>query len=356
MKIALDATYSAGSELSGVGVYCVRIIEALAAAAPEWEFLLCYRANRFFRALAGRRPAANTSRRLLEEPINLLLPRRVALFHGLNQRLPHYRFRRAVTTFHDLFVMSGNYSTPEFRERFTALARDAAARSDHIVTVSRYTASQVESLLGIDAARICAIPHGVDPAPEFPDDDLAAFRRRHRLDRPFLLHVGALQTRKNIVRLIEAFESLDTEIDLVLAGSDGYGAEEIHARIAASPARDRIRVLGYVERADLDRLYRVAAALAFPSLDEGFGIPVLEAMSAGLPVVISNRSALPEVAGDAALVVNPTDTGALAAALRRAIEDTALRGELIRKGRARAAQFTWANAAIQTLAVYRSLL
>jgi glycosyltransferase involved in cell wall biosynthesis len=127
-------------------------------------------------------------------------------------------------------------------------------------------------------------------------------------------------------------------------------------RIAASPARDRIRVLGYVPRADLDRLYRAATALAFPSLDEGFGIPVLEAMSAGLPVVTSNRSALPEVAGDAALLVDPADAGALAAALRRAVDNTALREELIRRGRARAAEFTWAGAAQRTLAIYRSLL
>ena len=356
MTVALDATYSLGPALSGVGVYCARLIEALAAAAPRDRFLLCYRANRFFRSLLQAKVPVNARRRLLEEPLNLLLPRRAGLFHGLNQRLPRYTFARAVTTFHDLFVMTGEFSTSEFRRRFTALARDAAARSDHIVAVSAYTASQVEGLLGVEPGRISVVHHGVDPVPAFEAPDLAVFRRRLRLERPFLLHVGAIQERKNIRRLVEAFQELQDGVDLVLAGSEGYAAAQIRHAIAASPARHRIRSLGYVDRATLDRLYRSAAALAFPSLDEGFGVPVLEAMSAGLPVVTSNRAATCEVAGDAALLVDPTDVPSLAAALRRALEDSALRGQLSRKGRARAAEFRWDRAAAETLALYRRLL
>ncbi len=356
MKIALDASYSVGPSLSGVGVYCARLIEELAAGDPESEFILCYRANRFFRSFMRPRPGPNTTRRLMEEPLNVLLPRRVELFHGLNQRLPGYRFRRAVTTFHDLFVMTGEYSTPEFRARFTALAREAAARSDRIVAVSCHTAEQVTSLLGVEPSRLHVIHHGVDAVPAFTADDLAAFRRRYRLERPFLLHVGAIQARKNLTRLIEAFERLTPDFDLVLAGSDGYGAPGIRGRIAASKAAERIRTLGYVERAVVERLYRSAAALAFPSLDEGFGMPVLEAMSAGLPVVTSNRSGTAEAAGNAALLVDATDTDAIAAALRRALEDTSLRAELASKGRERAAQFNWKRAAAETLDVYRNLL
>lgn len=157
--------------------------------------------------------------------------------------------------------------------------------------------------------------------------------------------------RKNIARLVEAVETLD--VDLVLAGSDGYGAAEIHARIEASPARKRIRCLGYVDRATLDDLYRTAAALVFPSLDEGFGIPVLEAMAAGLPVVTSNRGGTAEAAGDAAVLVDPTDVEAIRAGIERAFGDTT---DLVRKGRERAAQLTWARAARETLAVYRELL
>ncbi len=356
MKIALDATYSLGSALSGVGVYCARLIAALVAAAPEWDFLLCYRSNRFFQALARPAPGRNVSRRLLEEPMNVLLPRRVDLFHGLNQRLPRYRFPRTISTFHDLLVLSGEYSTSEFRRRFASLARDAAARSDHMVAVSRHTATQVESLLGVAPARITVIHHGVDPVPEFSGEDLAAFRRRLRIERPFLLHVGAVQARKNIARLVEAFESLPPPLELVLAGSDGYQAADIHARIGRSSARRRIHTLGYVPPGVLERLYRSAQVLAFPSLEEGFGLPVLEAMSAGLPVVTSNRSALVEVAGDAALLVDPEDPAAIAAALDGALHDSEERGELIRKGLARAAGFRWSRAAQETLAVYGKLL
>ncbi len=356
MTVALDASYSLGPDLSGVGVYCARLIETLTAAAPQDRFLLCYRANRFFRSLLAAKLPANARRRLLEEPLNLLLPRRARLFHGLNQRLPRYSFARTVTTFHDLFVMTGEFSTPEFRQRFTALARDAAARSDHILAVSAYTARQVEALLGVEPGRLTVVHHGVDPVPVFEPADLAAFRQRQRLERPFLLHVGAIQARKNTRRLVEAFQELPPEVDLVLAGSDGYAAAEIRQAIAHSPARQRIRSLGYVDRATLDRLYRSATALAFPSLDEGFGFPVLEAMSAGLPVVTSNRAAMCEVAGDAALLVDPTDVPALAAALRRVLDDTALRDTLTRRGRARASEFCWERAAAETLAVYRRLV
>jgi len=356
VRIALDASYSLGPAPSGVGVYCSRLIRALAAAAPETEFVLCYRANRFFRSVLAPAPAPNTSRRLLEEPLGTLGPRRVALFHGLNQRLPRLAFPRRVTTFHDLLVMTGEYSTPAFRRRFTELARDAAARSDHIIAVSEHTASHLRNLLGVEPARITVVHHGVDPAREVSAADLAAFRRRQGLERPFLLHVGAIQTRKNIVRLLEALEQMNGRAELVLAGSDGYGAPEIHARIAASRARSRIHALGYVPSQVLQRLYRTATALAFPSLEEGFGLPVLEAMSAGLPVVTSNRASLPEVAGDAAVLVDPEDTAAIAGALTRVVEDADLRSGLIRKGLARAAQFGWDQAAARTLEVYRKLL
>ncbi len=356
MRIGLDASYSLGPALSGIGVYCDQLIRSLAAGAPESQFILCYRANRFFRSLLDPLPAPNTARRLLEEPLNWLLPRRVPLFHGLNQRLPRYRFPRSVTTFHDLFVLTGEYSTAEYRQRFAELARDAVARSDHIVAVSHHTASRLQDLLRVEPSRITVVHHGVEPLPDLTPEERAAFCQSCRLEPPFLLHVGAIQERKNIRRLVEAFETLDSDLHLVLAGSDGYGAAQIRARIAASPAAARIRVLGYVARPVVERLYRAATALAFPSLDEGFGLPVLEAMSAGLPVVTSNRAALAEVAGDAALLADPTDTAAIAAALRRIVTDSSLRSELIRKGRQRAAQFAWPRAAAETLGVYRRLL
>jgi glycosyltransferase involved in cell wall biosynthesis len=173
---------------------------------------------------------------------------------------------------------------------------------------------------------------------------------------PVILNVGAVQKRKNIIRLVEAFERLDAGWQLVLAGSNGYGAEEILARIAASPARARILVTGYIAPAELARRYARASIFAFPSQDEGFGMPVLEAMAAGVPVVTSNRSALPEVAGDAALLVEPGNTEALYAALRDLTINVDLRRELAGRGIERARTFTWERAVRETWDVYRNVL
>lgn len=340
MTFALDATYSLGEDLSGVGVYSREILYGVAKAHPESRFRFCYRPHRYLEARREALPA-NCRRALLLDR----LPPRAALFHGLNQRLPARVRHPAVATFHDLFVLTGDYSTPEFRRRFAAQARDAAARADLIIAVSAFTARQVEELLGVERARLRVIHHGVRaPAP--------GGGAREKV----VLHVGAVQRRKNVARLVEAFEALGPDWRLVLAGGAGFGAEEIFRRIEASRARGRITVTGYLPRAELDRWYKSAAIFAFPSLDEGFGMPVLEAMAAGLPVVTSSRSALPEVAGDAALLVDPLDTGALADALHRLAAEPGLRETLTTRGFARAAGFTWEKAAEATWLVYKELV
>jgi glycosyltransferase involved in cell wall biosynthesis len=342
--IALDATYSIGDALSGVGLYSHEILMGLAGAHPEARFDFCYRPHRYLRARRAPLPP-NARRRLLAEPLG---PRGADLFHGLNQRLPRIPMRRAIATFHDLFVMTGDYSTPEFRARFTAQARDAAARADAVIAVSQFTRSQVVSLLGVDPAKIHVVHHGIRHLAE----PASAPPAREQV----ILNVGAIQKRKNIARLVEAFETLEPPWQLVLAGSNGFGAGEILARIEKSPARDRIRVTGYVSAEDLAGWYARAAVFAFPSMDEGFGMPVLEAMSAGVPVIASNRSALPEVAGDAAVLVDPDDTEALRQALLDMIRNVDLRREFARRGKARAQMFTWEKAVRETWDVYRTFL
>jgi glycosyltransferase involved in cell wall biosynthesis len=340
LNIALDSTYSVGADLSGVGVYSREMLDGLARAHPGDRFAFCYRPHRFLRSLGERLPA-NARRFLLRET---RAPRSADLFHGLNQRLPHARLRRAVTTFHDLFVLTGDYSTPEFRLRFAAQARDAAARSDVIIAVSHFTARQVVDVLGIDQARVRVVHHGVRPWPR-----LVVPREK------IILHVGAIQHRKNISRLVDAFARVDRDWQLVLAGSAGYGAPEIASRIAAASSRERIRMLGYVSPSELANWYARAMIFAFPSLDEGFGMPVLEAMAAGTPVIASNRSAIPEVSGDAAWLVDPEDTGKLADALMALTRDPERRAELSRRGLARAGKFTWAEAVEKTWQIYSEL-
>jgi len=339
VTIALDATYSLGEEPSGVGIYSREVLFGLALAHREERFAFYYRPHRYFRSWSQPLPD-NVRRRLLAGPF----PPRAELFHGLNQRLPRLRSRRTVATFHDLFVLSAEYSTPDFRARFAAQARDAAERADAIIAVSHFTKSQLTALLNVEPSRIHVVHHGCRQLP-----------RTERPREPVILTVGAIQKRKNTIRLVEAFESVDLRWRLVLAGSAGYGSNEILARIASSKARERITVTGYVSSADLASWYARASIFAFPSLDEGFGMPVLEAMAAGVPVLTSNCSALPEVAGDAALLVDPASTQAIAEGLRKLMYDEDLRAQSARKGLARAQLFPWDTAVQKTWRVYQSL-
>ncbi len=340
--IALDATYCVGRNLSGVGIYSREIANGLASAHPEAKFLYCYRPHRFLRGLAIQE-LANVRRRLLWNGS----PRFFDLFHGLNQRLDR-RYRRSVATFHDLFVLTGEYSTLEFRRRFAAQARQAAERSDLIIAVSESTAKQVEELLKVERSRLRVIPHGVRAREVLAGEVITR--------EPIILFVGAIQKRKNVERLVKAFEQTPAEWNLVLAGSLGYGAAAVVRAVEQSGRRADVTFTGYVSDEDLERWYRRASIFAFPSLDEGFGIPVLEAMARGLPVLTSNRSALPEVAGDAALLVNPEETEQIAAGLNRLIAEEGLRQELSRRGLERCKVYTWERAANETWGVYHELL
>lgn len=344
LHVHLDATYAVDPRPTGVANYSRELLFGLAAAHPEDSYGFCYRMHRYRKSFGQTLPS--NARRL--PLIDHLLPFRPRLFHGLNQRLPRLRLRRAVSTFHDLFVMTSQYSTDEFRERFALQARDAAIRSDLAICVSAFTASQVEDLLDVPAARIRVIPHGV----HLPD--LAKVPSPEERE-PLILFVGALQKRKNVAALVKAFARVAPSWKLTLVGSQGYGWPAIETAIANSPARSRIQCIGYCEDSVLKSLYARAAIFTFPSLDEGFGLPVLEAMAWGLPVLTSNRSSLPEVAGDAALLIDPTSHVSLEDGLLALTESFTERKRLAALGRARAARFQWENAVASTHAVYREL-
>jgi glycosyltransferase involved in cell wall biosynthesis len=332
VRIALDSSYSVDPQPSGIGIYSAEILNGLASAYPHDEFLHCYRPRKYWSA-----PRSSRKRLLLSSFPTF----RADLFHALNQRLDRRPAKKVVCTFHDLFVLTAEYSSPEFRARFAAQARNAARRADVIIAVSHFTARQVSDLLDVEPARIRVVPHGVHPPPQSREP-------REKL----VLFVGALQTRKNLVRLIEAFEAMPLDWRLVLAGApSGYGAGAILERIHA-----RIEVTGYLPAEQLEQLYARASIFAFPSLDEGFGIPVLEAMAHGLPVITSNCSALPEVAGDAALLVDPRSSGDIAAALTLLASDANLRQELAARGQARAQIYPWSRAVSATYSIYKELL
>lgn len=287
---------------------------------------------------------------------------RCDLFHGPSFTLPPCR-ARALVTVHDLsYLRYPQGAHPALLAWLTSAVRRSLQRAHHVLADSQNTRQDLVELLDVPAGRITVVGAGVD-ARFRPVEDRQALeqvRARYRLPERFVLGVSTLEPRKNFTGLIAAFDQLAARplpgapLHLVIAGGKGWLYDDIFAAAAASPARQRIHFIGFVSDDDLPALYSLAEVFAFPSHYEGFGIPVLEAMACGTPVVCADNSSLPEVAGDAALMVEATDTEGLADALRRLITDADLRRELRRRGLAQAARFSWEAAARRLLAVYDS--
>lgn len=369
--IALDATYTVDPEPSGVAVYSRRLIESLVALETPHRFLICYRLSRFGRRHEFLRPAKfpgyktagqkspGWSLCLFQEPLTFWLPWRADLFHSLAQRPPAFRFQREVVTVLDIFPITGrHYSTPEFQRKFSALLLEAVARAARIVTLSRYTAEQVTQHCDVAKERIRVVRAGVDlPARTRGEDERR--RERERLvgkGNEMVLSVGAIQTRKNTVNALRALAILPANYKLVLAGGNGYGSQAVYDFIRKARLDSRVVLLGYVAPDCLSVLYEAASLFLFPSLEEGFGLPVLEAMAHETPVVASPTSSLPEVGGDAALYIDPWDPRDIADQIVRVAVDTDLREKMKQRGLARAREFTWRRAAEETLKVYEELL
>jgi glycosyltransferase involved in cell wall biosynthesis len=236
-----------------------------------------------------------------------------------------------------------------------------ARRAARIITVSEHARADIVRLLRVPPARVVVIPEAA--APIFQTAPLAEQQRvraRYQLWGPYVLYVGTLEPRKNLVRLIRAWHALwrrgAIPHQLVLVGGRGWQDAEIYRTIAELNCGDALRLAGYVPTEDLPALYSAADAFAFPSLAEGFGLPVIEAMACGAPVLISTARALQELAGDAALAVDPRDDRAIELALERLLTDAALCDQLRTRGLRRAAAFSWGEAARRTLAVYRDVV
>lgn len=270
--------------------------------------------------------------------------------------LPPTRLPPNVVTIHDLGYHLFPHAHP-WRQRayLAASTRWSAAVATRVIAVSAATAQDLQRYDKTPAAKI-AVVHEAAPTPrQVAAEEMAAVRQRYQLARPYALFVGTLQPRKNVVRLAQAYALLcaqgRADFDLVLAGGAGWLSDDLLAALEAMPMGGHLRRLGYVPDADLPALYSGAQMFCLPSLYEGFGLPILEAQSYGAPVMSANRSALPEIAGAAALYVDPTDVDAIAAAMLRLSQDEALRQQLIAAGHENVKRFSWAKAAAETLAV-----
>jgi glycosyltransferase involved in cell wall biosynthesis len=292
---------------------------------------------------------------LLAPPDALFVPAHV---------LPLVHRRRGIVTVHDLGYLHYPQAHPFWQRLYLDWGtRWSVAMARHIVADSFATRDDLVARYGVRPERVTVAYPG-SPLPAAPvdterDDQV---RQRWRLGTDYILSVGTIQPRKNLIVLLDAFAALcregrlPRETQLVLAGRAGWLSEATLARAAAPDLRDRVVLTGYVSDDDLLALYRGARLLAFPSLYEGFGLPVLEAMQCGLPIVCSRASSLPEVAGDAALLVDPHDVGGWATALESVYHDGALRAELAVRGQAQAATFTWERCARTVLAAIEEML
>ncbi len=368
MEFGLDVRPSL-SRPTGVGTYVLGLAERLPGLAPDDHFTY------FSASFKERYPARNwpPNVRLVDRripvralraawnrygwpPIDRLVDRTLDLVHSPTPLLVPARRGRRIVTIHDLFFFKHpELVEGETRRDFVTLVRDHVKRADGVICVSEYTACEARRLLDVPDEKIAVTPHGVDPIfREVPSEEqVDAALRRLRLPRGGILYVGSAEKRKNLLTLVMAYLALGRRRrlpPLVLAGpgSDwSRGGSQVGPQIMAT---------GYLDRADVRALLAASATLVLPSLEEGFGLPVVEAMAAGLPVVCSHGSALAEVAGDAASLVDPHDVNGLAHALERVLEDRALAAELVRRGLERSRAFEWGDTAARTLAFYRKVL
>ena len=293
----------------------------------------------------------------------------VDVAHSMHPLMLPSRRAARVITIHDLYFLDHPEDTErEIRGDYAELAPSHAQRCDAIVAVSEYTASQARARFDVPAEKIvvcsAAPPEWTRrlaaPGASERSESTASLRAGQSEDETeVILFVGTIETRKNVTSLLEAYARLISlhprTPDLILAGRAGTGSDAVLDRLKAAPFAGKVRHLGYVSDAQREQLFRQAAMVVMPSLDEGFGMPALEAMTLGVPVVAANRGALPEVVGDAGLLVEP-DADALANAMKRILDDAALAQRLRDAGIGRSKRFTWEASAAKLMDVYRTAI
>ncbi|MFQ5944888.1 MAG: glycosyltransferase family 4 protein [Anaerolineae bacterium] len=263
----------------------------------------------------------------------------------------------SVVTVHDLGYLRHPWAHPTLSRLYLDIStRYSAGVAARVVADSEATRADLLMRYGVAPEKVSVVyPGGGESRDPSPEDEIERVRAKYRMPRRYILHLGTVQPRKNLARLVEAYAILlktsGTDCHLILAGRSGWGIETLLRRIQSRGLTDRIHLLGYVPSADLGPLLSGAQLLVLPSLYEGFGFPLVEAMAAGVPSVASDVSALSEVAGDAAILVDPLDIDAWAEAMGRGLEDEPLRAELIERGLERAKRFSWETSAHGVLAV-----
>lgn len=367
MKIGIDARIAHYSQ-GGIRNYVVHLLNALAALDAETDYRVLHsRKDRNpplpapnFRSFACWTPSHH---RLERWALGMEVRRlRLDLLHSPDFIPPAFGYRRSVITVHDLnFLYYPKFLTAESRRYYNQQIEWAVQRADHILADSHSAQVDLITLLNVSSEKVTVVHLAADPAfCPLSKKEARRIAAQHDLKSGFLLFVGTLEPRKNIPGLLRAYRLLldeaVTTAPLVLVGGMGWLYDEVFERVEALCLTEHVRFLHDVPDADLPGLYNAASVLVTPSFYEGFGLPALEAMACGTPVVVAERASLPEVVGEAGLLVNPDDPEDIAHALIRVLTEDSLRAQMRKQGLAQAARFTWERTARETLAVYQEVL
>jgi glycosyltransferase involved in cell wall biosynthesis len=376
--IGIDVT-SALSQRAGIGRYTRELVSALVRNDKSVDYLLFSAKQPTWDPLENRIPS-DSNVRYRQSPFSerwlyrlwyrLRLPIPVQtftgdvdIFYSPDFVLPPVRDEiPTVLTVHDLsFVHFPETFTPSLRKYLNQVVPRSVRSASHVLADSQTTKDDISNIWNIDEKKITVLYSGVDRSFRPPSDTakLVNVRNKYDLgDRPYILSVSTIQPRKNYQMLIRAFKEVAKDFPhrLIIAGGKGWLYEETLAEVNAQGLNDRVLFVGFVDDQDLPALYSDATLFVFPSLYEGFGLPILEAMSCGVPVVVSNASCMPEVAGEAALVLPPQDEEAWTAAIRDLLDDPNRRAQMVAGGFLRARQFSWKRAAEQLSGVVQQLL
>jgi glycosyltransferase involved in cell wall biosynthesis len=365
MQVGIDARLVFYSN-AGIGQYIIHLTKALAEInTPTINFsLLQSRKDRTAIVQSPKFKRASLwtpSHHRLEQPALRFETARLGLdlLHSPDFIPPFKRNYKSVITVHDLaFLLYPQFMTKEAARYYGQI--DQAVRStDHIIAVSHATKQDLSKQLGVPDEKVSVIYEGINPHynPMDKNKAAAAVEKRWGLEPGFIFFLSTLEPRKNVPNLLKAYHMLrqryKSKVKLVLAGKPGWLFEEIDETVQQLQLEKDAIFLGRVTDQEVNWLYNTASMLVYPSFYEGFGLPPLEAMHCGLPVIASQIKVMPEVVGDAALLVDPHDVESLAISMNRVLSDDTLRQELILKGQKRAAQFSWIQAAYETLQVYQ---
>jgi len=351
-----DANALASEHATGIVVYGANLLRAL-QKDDDLEFTGLLKLSRLKRRHFIPRHA-EIKTKLYIPPFSDWFLCRKAVYHGIDFKVPNTRRLPRVVTIHDLSVFEPHLSDPRFQQRGMDYNRYLINKlnPERIIVPTEFGREHMLRYFPETRDKIRVIPHGADQvfaATGTATEELPA----NLAERPFILCPGSVEERKNGIRLVEAFEQSRAakSLQLVFAGGRGYNHEAIYARAESSPAKDRILFLRGLSSAQLALLYKQALFTVYPSVFEGFGLPIVEAFALGSPLITSNIGAMAEVADSAALTVDPYSIGAMREAIDNLAADTALRGELAARGKLRATAFTWQKAAAATRDVYLEL-